>query len=135
VHNGIIDNYLDLKRELSSVGYTFKSETDSEVIANLLQRNYDLTHDFKKSMIATLSQLKGKYAFIAISKDGDLAAARLQEPLMIGVAKQSYFVSSDILGFVGNTDEVVYLDNGEFAMLSSGGISISDLKGIQQIMK
>ena len=129
VHNGIIDNYLDLKRELLSVGYTFKSETDSEVIANLLQRNYDLTHDFKKSMIATLSQLKGKYAFIAISKDGDLAAARFQEPLMIGVGKQSYFVSSDIVGFVGNTDEVVYLDNGEFAMLSSGGISVSDFEG------
>lgn len=129
VHNGIIDNYLDLKRELSSVGYTFKSETDSEVIANLLQRNYDITRDFKKAMISTVSQLKGKFAFIAISKDGGLAAARYQEPLMIGIGKQSYFVSSDILGFVGNTDEAIYLENGEFAMLSSNGISISDFEG------
>src|SRR5487761_334162 len=129
VHNGIIDNYLDLKRELSSVGYTFKSETDSEVIANLLQRNYDITRDFKKAMISTVSQLKGKFAFIAISKDGGLAAARYQEPLMIGIGKQSYFVSSDILGFVGNTDEAIYLENGEFAMLSSNGISFSDFEG------
>ncbi len=129
VHNGIIDNYLELKRELSLSGYTFRSETDSEVIANLLQRNYDTTRDFKKSMITTLSQLKGKYAFIAISKDGGLAAARFQEPLMIGVGKHGYFASSDILGFVRNTDEVVYLDNGQFAMLSSKAISISDFEG------
>ncbi len=129
VHNGIIDNYQDLKRELLALGYTFKSETDSEVIANLLQRNYDVTRDFKKSMIATLSQLKGKFAFIAISKDGGLAAARFQEPLMIGIGKQSYFVSSDILGFVGNTDEAIYLENGEFAMFNSDGISISDFEG------
>lgn len=129
VHNGIIDNYQELRSELSSVGCTFKSETDSEVIANLLQRNYDRARDFKKSMMATVSQLKGNYAFIAISNDGNLAAARFHEPLMIGVARDSYFVSSDILGFVGSTDEAIYLDNNEFAMMSYKGISISDFEG------
>ena len=129
VHNGIIDNYQELRSELSSGGCTFKSETDSEVIANLLQRNYDRARDFKKSMMATVSQLKGNYAFIAISNDGNLAAARFHEPLMIGVARDSYFVSSDILGFVGSTDEAIYLDNNEFAMMSYKGISISDFEG------
>lgn len=129
VHNGIIENYQELKSDLLTAGYSFRSETDSEVIANLLQCNYDQTRDLKKSMMLTVSKLKGKYAFVALSRDGGLAAARYQEPLMIGVGKTNYFVSSDILGFLESTDEALYMDNGEVATLSPLGISICDFKG------
>jgi glutamine---fructose-6-phosphate transaminase (isomerizing) len=129
VHNGIIDNYMELRRELASVGYSFKSETDSEVIANLLQRNYSRTKDVRESMMATLSQLKGKYAFVAIFKDGTLAAARFHEPLIIGVGAEGYFIASDILGFVTRTDEVIYLDNEELAIINRDRIHISDFNG------
>ncbi|MCL4519651.1 MAG: glutamine--fructose-6-phosphate transaminase (isomerizing) [Thaumarchaeota archaeon] len=129
VHNGIIDNYSELKDELISSGYAFKSETDSEVIANLLQKNLDRTHNLKDTMISTLSQLKGKYAFISMFADGSLTAARFHEPLIIGIGTDSYFVSSDILGFVNNTDQVVYLDDSEFAILGQKGVSILDFGG------
>lgn len=129
VHNGIIDNFLELKQELSSIGYSFKSDTDSEVIANLLQKNFDDTSDLKKAMISTLTQLKGKYAFIAILADGSVAAARFHEPLIIGVGKDSYFISSDIMGFVNSTDEVIYLDDSEFAIIRQKELSICDFQG------
>ncbi len=129
VHNGIIDNYDELKKELQQKGYTFKSETDSEAIANLLQYNFDQTKDIKKSMMQTLSELKGNYAFVAVFEDGTLSAARLHEPLIIGVGKDGYFVSSDVLGFVEHTDEVIYPDNREFIIINSAGIQIFDFEG------
>ena len=66
VHNGIIENYDELKADLQKKGYTFRSKTDSEVIANLLQLNFDQSHDVKKSMMDTVSKLKGHYAFVAM---------------------------------------------------------------------
>ena len=129
VHNGIIDNYLELKKDLEKKGHVFKSETDSEAIANLLQYNFDQTKDITKSMLQTASELKGNYAFVAVFEDGTLAAARLHEPLIIGVGKDGYFISSDVLGFVEHTDEVIYLDNREFVIISSAGIKIFDFEG------
>jgi glucosamine--fructose-6-phosphate aminotransferase (isomerizing) len=97
VHNGIIDNYLELKEMLKEKGLYFKSQTDSEVIANLLQMNYDETEDVKKAMLRTVSQLKGSYAFIAMFHDGTLAAARYNEPLIIGQGDGGdYYISSDV---------------------------------------
>ncbi|MDE1726202.1 MAG: glutamine--fructose-6-phosphate transaminase (isomerizing) [Thaumarchaeota archaeon] len=126
VHNGIIENYEELKKDLQQKGYTFKSQTDSEVIANLLQHHYDKTRDTKQSMAHTLSELKGSYAFVAVFKDGTLSAARFHEPLIIGIGKEGYFISSDVLGFVEHTDEVIYLDNKEFVIINSSGIKIFD---------
>ncbi|MGI0060423.1 MAG: glutamine--fructose-6-phosphate transaminase (isomerizing), partial [Nitrosotalea sp.] len=104
VHNGIIDNYSTLKKELQDKGYFFKSETDSEVIANLLQYNFDETKNIKKSMMQTVSALKGEYSFVAVFEQGTLAAAKFHEPMIIGIGKNGYFVSSDVLGFVEYTD-------------------------------
>jgi len=111
VHNGIIENHEELKKDLQQKGYTFKSQTDSEVIANLLQYHYDKVKEIKKAVLETVSALKGNYAFVAVFEDGTLAAARLHEPLIIGIGKDGYFISSDVLGFVESTDEVIYLDN------------------------
>lgn len=129
VHNGIIDNYADLKKDLQQRGYVFKSETDSEAIANLLQYNFDQTREIKKSVISTVAELKGNYAFVAVFEDGTLAAARLHEPLIIGVGKDGYFISSDVLGFIEHTDEVIYPDNREFVIINSTGIQIFDFEG------
>jgi glucosamine--fructose-6-phosphate aminotransferase (isomerizing) len=129
VHNGIIDNFAELKKDLQQKGYSFKSETDSEVIANLLQRNFDQTKDVKESMIQTVAALKGNYAFVAVFEDGTLAAARFHEPLIIGVGKNGYFISSDVLGFIEYTDEVIYPDNREFVIINLNGIQFFDFDG------
>jgi glucosamine--fructose-6-phosphate aminotransferase (isomerizing) len=129
VHNGIIENYNELKSELQEKGYNFKSQTDSEVIANLLQFNFDQSHDIKQAMLATVSKLKGHYAFVAMFESGTLAAARFHEPLIIGIGKNGFFLSSDVLGFIEKTDDAIYLDNGEFVLLDKIGIQIYDFEG------
>ncbi len=129
VHNGIIDNFEQLKRDLLKRGYLFQSETDSEVIANLLQYYFDKTNDIKKSVMLTVGDLRGDYAFVAVFEDGTLAAARFHEPLTIGVGKHGYFISSDVLGFVEFTDEVIYPDNREFVIISSSKIQFFDFEG------
>ncbi|MCH7876723.1 MAG: class II glutamine amidotransferase, partial [Thaumarchaeota archaeon] len=89
VHNGIVENFEELKKQLESEGYSFKSETDSEVIANLLQKNYELTGDVKETIMKTVVEIKGHYAFVAMFENGQLAAARFHEPLIIGVGKNN----------------------------------------------
>lgn len=126
VHNGIIENDEELKKDLEQNGYSFKSQTDSEVIANLLQYYHDKTKDVKQSILETVERLKGNYAFVAVFEDGTLAAARLHEPLIIGIGKQGYFISSDVLGFAEHTDEAIYLNNKEFVIISNSGIRIFD---------
>ena len=129
VHNGIVDNYRALKEGLLKEGFTFKSETDSEVIANLLEKAFAETRSIEESMMRVVTQIDGNYAFVAIFDDGRLAAARFHEPLIIGIGENGYYVASDVLGFAGVTDKVVYLDNGEFSVIDSEGISIFDFAG------
>lgn len=129
VHNGVIENFNELKEELQKDGFTFVSETDSEVIANLLQQNYNKTSDVKKSIINTVSKLKGHYAFVAMFEKGVLAAARFHEPLIIGIGKDDYYLSSDVLGFIEKTDDAIYIDNGNFIILDSSGLQICDYEG------
>jgi glucosamine--fructose-6-phosphate aminotransferase (isomerizing) len=129
VHNGIIENFSELKAELQKEGYTFQSETDSEVIANLLQKNFDNTSDIKSSIRATVSRLKGHYAFVAMFENGTLAAARYHEPLIVGVGEDDYFLSSDVLGFIERTDDAIYLDNGNFAIIDPSGLKLYNFEG------
>lgn len=129
VHNGIIENFEELKADLEKRGYQFKSQTDSEVIANLLQFNLDELLDSKKAMMKTISQLKGHYAFVAMFENGTLAAAKYHEPLIVGIGKNGYFLSSDVLGFIEKTDDVIYLDNGEFVVLDRVGLQIYSFDG------
>lgn len=129
VHNGIIENFNELKEDLQKNGFTFISETDTEVIANLLQQNYDQTSDVKKAIINTVSKLKGQYAFVAMFENGILAAARYHEPMIIGIGKNDYFLSSDVLGFIEHTDDAIYIDNGNLVFIDSSGMQISDYDG------
>lgn len=138
VHNGIIENFEQLKKELENDGYTFKSETDSEVIANLLQKNFEITKNVKSTIIKTVSELKGQYAFVAMFENGQLAAARFHEPLIIGIGKKGYFLSSDVLGFIEQTDNAIYIENGNFVIIDKNQLQIFDFNGEnvkQQITK
>lgn len=130
VHNGIIENFERLKQNLKEKGYTFKSETDTEIISNLLQENFEQTKDIKKSIIRTVSQLEGNYAFVVIFEDGTLCAARFHEPLIVGIGKHNdYFISSDVLGFIEQTDDAIYINNAEFVLINSSGIQTFDFNG------
>ena len=128
-HNGIIENFEELKSELQNKGYKFQSETDTEVIANLIQLNFDETMNIKQSIMKTVNQLKGHYSFVVIFEDGTLAAARFHEPLIVGVGKNSHYISSDVLGFIEKTDDAIYVDNEDFVIVDSSGIHIFDFDG------
>ena len=129
VHNGIIENFEELKKELETDGYDFKSETDSEVIVNLLQKNYEITKDVKKTILKTVSEIKGHYAFVAMFENGQLAAARFHEPLIIGVGQDDFFLSSDVLGFIEFTDNAIYLENGNFVIIDKDKFQVLDFDG------
>jgi glucosamine--fructose-6-phosphate aminotransferase (isomerizing) len=131
VHNGIIENFEELKKQLEKEGYNFKSETDSEIIANLLQKYYEETNDVKETVLKTVSEIKGHYAFVAMFENGQLAAARFHEPLIIGVGHDDFFLSSDVLGFIEFTDDAIYLENGNFVILDKNKFQILDFQGEQ----
>ena len=129
VHNGIIENFEELKSNLQNKGYKFQSETDTEVIVNLVQKFFDETSDIKQSIIKTVAQLKGHYSFVVIFEDGTLVAARFHEPLIVGVENDNYYLSSDVLGFIEKTDDVIYIDNEDFVIVNNTGMHIFDFDG------
>ena len=129
VHNGIIENFEELKKQLENEGYNFKSETDSEIIANLLQKNYESTKNVKDTILKTVSEIKGDYAFVAMFENGQLAAARFHEPLIVGIGQENVFLSSDVLGFIEYTDNVIYMKNRNIIILDKKDFQILDFNG------
>ncbi len=129
VHNGIIENYLPLKAELMKRGHKFRSETDTEVIAHLLEDHYSAIGDVKAAMIETVKRLDGSYAFVAMFASGTLACARLDEPLVIGISDNAHYASSDVLGFLRHTDQAMFLDNRDIAVIDEAGIDIFNFGG------
>ncbi len=129
VHNGIIENYLNLKNQLKSNGVIFKSDTDSEVIPNLLSSVIYEKNEIKDAVIETVSKLTGQYSFIAMLKDKSLIGVKNHEPLILGLGSDGCFLSSDLLGFSKNVDKVIYLDDEQFIIINSNGYSIYDFKG------
>ena len=129
VHNGIIENYKQIKEELIAAGHSFASETDSEVIAHLLEIHYG-SKGIKGAMIEISKHLRGNYAFVVVFHDGTIAGVRYEEPLIIGVANDGYFVCSDVLGFLEYTDKAIFLDNGNICILDNNTkLEIFDLAG------
>ncbi len=129
VHNGTIENYQSLRESLERSGYTFCSETDSEVIANLLQRHYDITKDAKASLLNTVSEINGHYAFIAMISDGSMVAAKHGEPLILGIAQDGLFLSSDVLGFIDHTDQAIYMESGTCVTIQDDNATLMDFGG------
>jgi glucosamine--fructose-6-phosphate aminotransferase (isomerizing) len=135
VHNGIIDNYLELKKEMIDHGYEFISETDTEVIVHLLDcylREFDVLEAVKK----VDSKLKGRYAFL-ILREGveEIIAVRGGAPLIIGVSDEAKFIASDIPAFLEYTNEVMYLDDGEMVVLSQKEAEFYNLNSLEKVEK
>ncbi|HXX99242.1 MAG TPA: glutamine--fructose-6-phosphate transaminase (isomerizing) [Candidatus Bathyarchaeia archaeon] len=128
VHNGIVENYKELKDDLIRLGHKFKSDTDSEVIAHLLERHAE-KEEVIQTIIRTCKRLKGTYAFVAAFEDGTICGSRYDEPLIIGIVENGYFISSDILGFLPYTDKAIFLDNKDIAVVEGQSLRLYDSDG------
>lgn len=135
VHNGIIENYLDLKAELEAKGYTFRSETDTEVLVNLVQECRKTEPDLLKAFANALSRAHGAYAVCLMSQDepDSFYAARLSAPLIMGVGTGEYFVASDIPAFLQYTRQVVFLEDGELVKVDHKGYNIYTIDGLKPV--
>ncbi|MBU1866969.1 MAG: glutamine--fructose-6-phosphate aminotransferase, partial [Candidatus Margulisbacteria bacterium] len=129
VHNGIIENYQDLKRELSVRGHKFLSSTDTEVLAHLIEENFD--GDLLAAVRKTIGLVRGTYAMAVITKADPkkIVVARSGSPLIIGLGEKELFLSSDIPAMLKYTSRVIYLENGELAEMTMDGVKFFDLKG------
>lgn len=127
VHNGIIENYAELKKELVTAGHTFHSETDTEVLAHLIEQNYD--HELLSSVTESLKKVVGTYGIAVFHKNHphEMVVARNGSPLVIGVGDGFCMVASDLSALIAHTDKVVYLHDGEVAVLEKDNFTISDL--------
>ncbi len=129
VHNGVIENYNEIKKELLKFGHVFKSQTDSEVIAHLLEHYFSENNDARLSVMNTCHRLKGSFAFIALFDNSTLCGARYDEPLIVGISTEGYFISSDVLGFLNYTDNALFLENREIVLLEGRNLSLIDFDG------
>jgi glucosamine--fructose-6-phosphate aminotransferase (isomerizing) len=123
VHNGIIENYQEIRDKLIEVGYKFVSQTDTEVIPQLIDFHLKNHHSFKVAFEATLQELRGAYAIAAISttEPDVLYAARLSSPLVVGIGKKEFILASDPTAILAHTKEVLYLDDYELVALRRDG--------------
>ncbi len=126
IHNGIIENYLQLKRALSAKGHRFRSETDTEVIAHIIEDEYKRTKNPVKATIASTKRLKGQYAIAVMFQDRPdiIIGARKDAPLIVGVGDEKMFLASDVLAFIGQTDRTIFLDNFEVVELTKDSVRI-----------
>ena len=130
VHNGIIENYNSLKKVLEGKGHTFYSETDTEVLAKLIEDIYNKhPEDFKKSVQLALAQVEGTYGVAVIHSDlpDQMIVARKGSPLLIGVGNGEMLIASDASAVAEYTDQVVYLDDGEMAVIKKDGYKVLTL--------
>ncbi|MBO4331024.1 MAG: isomerizing glutamine--fructose-6-phosphate transaminase, partial [Oscillospiraceae bacterium] len=129
VHNGIIENYIALREELTGDGYRFLSETDTEVIVHLIEKYY--AGSVRGALIKAANRLRGSYALGVICSDepGRIYAVREASPLILGVGVGENFFASDVTALVNHTRNVIYLEDGEFAELSAEDIKIFDCSG------
>ena len=131
VHNGIIENYQELRQHLINKGHRFASETDTEVIPHLIEDEMRNGHSLETAVLAVAPKLEGSYAFLAISsRDPDkIVGTRKDSPLAIGVGEQGYFFASDALAFSGLANQLLPLADTEVAVLTTNGIELFDAAG------
>ncbi len=131
VHNGIIENYLKLKNRLQQSGHNFSSETDTEIIAHLVEEHYRQTGDFEKAVRLALTEVEGAYgvAILCTDEPDKLIAAKQGSPLVVGQGDGEFFVASDIPAMLSHTREMIFLDDGELVVFSPEKMWITDLSG------
>ena len=134
VHNGIIENYIALREELTGAGYVFESQTDTEVIVHLLEMYY--SGSVRDALIKTTNRLRGSYALGVICTDepGKLFAVRESSPLILGIGAGENYFASDVTALVQHTRNVIYMDDGEYAELTREAVKVFDCTG-QELSK
>jgi len=129
VLNGIVENHAELRRELGEQGHHFSSETDAEIVAHLIERNYD--GDLVAAVRTSFAELRGHYAFVAMHADEPerLVGARKECPLVAGVGEGEAFLASAIPAFLAETREAVAIENDEIVSIDASGVTITDAEG------
>jgi len=129
VHNGIIENYLELKRQLIAEGHEFVTETDTEIIAHLIEK-YSKDTSLEEAVLKTVKVMSGAYALVALSTRDPLkiVAARLGPPIVVGLGENEFFVASDIPAILQHTRNVFFLGDGEVAVLTPQGVHLMDFE-------
>jgi glucosamine--fructose-6-phosphate aminotransferase (isomerizing) len=131
VHNGIIENYLNLKNDLLGDDHTFKSDTDSEVIAHLIEQKMYQGSSFEEAVRASLLELKGTFALCLVSETepGMMIAAAHGSPLLVGMGEGEYFISSDAESILPHTRKIVSIEDDEMAVFKDGSVLFSTISG------
>ena len=131
VHNGIIENYKELKNNLEEEGHVFKSETDTEVIPHLIEKYMVQGMDLEDSIRKTLDQIHGSYAIAALSTDepGKIVGVRKESPLIVGNGDGEYFLASDVPAILKHTNNIIYLEDGEMVILEADGVTVKNMLG------
>ena len=131
VHNGIIENFAELREELGARGHTFRSETDTEVFAHLVEEGYVATHDLMVAVRDACTHVVGAYGLAAVCADEPdvIAVARKDSPIVVGMGQDGAYLASDIVALIDATRDVVVLEDGQFAKLTPKGIEFTDAEG------
>ncbi|MDP1552540.1 MAG: glutamine--fructose-6-phosphate transaminase (isomerizing) [Methanobacteriaceae archaeon] len=131
VHNGIIENYNELKHQLIEEGHIFKSDTDTEVIPHLIEKYMSNGMDLESSVRNSLDQIHGSYALAVISTDEPekIVGVRKESPLIVGKGEGKYFLASDVPAILKHTDNVIYLEDGEMVILDKSGVTVKNMLG------
>ncbi len=131
VHNGIIENYQPLKQQLEREGYKFHSDTDTEVVAHLIDKHMQKGLGLADAVRAATKEVRGSYALAVISEQepGTLVAARLGCPLVVGRTKNASFVASDVMAMLAHTRDVTYLEEGDVAVVTASDVRMTDVEG------
>jgi glutamine---fructose-6-phosphate transaminase (isomerizing) len=131
VHNGIIENYLDLKDDLTAKGHHFHSETDTEIIAHLIEQHFKECHDFEQAVRQALGEVRGAYAVAILCEHepDKLIAAKFGSPLVVGKGQGEFFVASDIPAMLSHTREMIFLEDGELVVFTQESMQVSTIAG------
>ncbi|MDO4849658.1 MAG: glutamine--fructose-6-phosphate transaminase (isomerizing) [Coriobacteriia bacterium] len=131
VHNGIVENFAELREELQGRGHVFKSDTDTEVLAHLVEEAYAERGELMAAVRDAVSQVVGAYGLAVVCADepGVVAVARKDSPIVIGVGEKGSYVASDVIALIDATRDVVVLEDDQFARLSPGGVEYTDAEG------